>query len=1382
MRNMFYLMLKIASPLLLLSHLVVLAQDSPWAAPGPTFTVKGGTVIASDGGKSQGGHYLLSAADLRACVLDFDIIRVSERAPRERALLVFNVDFDDRKNRRSIFLAAQTLPVGKPVHFRLVVVGERAELYRDGARTGATVTPNGQPKSPGRVGFLHYYDYDFRYENVALATLEGSGLPKPSHVKAEALRTGAVRLSWTAPELYANLLSFRVERSGTIIGQSDSNSFLDLRTRAGNAYVYRILAIGSDGSTGPASEPAAVNIAAVEPPAPPAEFRAVRRLDGSARLFWKPAPESRAESVDIFCSEEPATPQRPGSLIAGGLPPAEGSRGVPPSGAKYFSVRIADPDGARPAFLCKEAESTAPVVRAGAPFPAKHPYLQLTTEDLRKARERIEKEDWAKAAYRSMLSWADARCGKGFAMPPVDDEKHRAIAPDLARIAQAYALSGDAKYAAFVRDALLAYARLYPKLPVRSHRSRVNPYSLMEATWYQPLILAYDYIYESLAPEHRKIIEDDLLRPACALFKVDDYARDPRGDDLHFKCYNFQAWFIANAGLTGLCLRDPDLLEYAIDGPYGLKHLVAHDIRDDGLFWERSLGYHNFVMHALQPFLEAAYHCNLDLYHMQVPDDLLKDRENIANYVVDGDNGPKSIKLLYDGPFYFMFPDRSWPVYADSSRGPLSPSDFYRIAWRRYRDPKYAWLLNQRPPAQLAQWKGPQDASATLWLSWDDANLYVLADVKDDLVRNSHTDPAKWWNGDGLWLAFKFSDNPQKVYDFIYFINPGDFAKTEPALALFNRYTVAQNVTSAGTLRVGKTPEGYEARAIIPFAEIAPKPGESGPPLKPRVGMTITFDACLYDGDRASGDSVKEKMLGWSSRQDRYNTDEGGPLVFGGATDTPNAAPKIGKPPALEGPVADWKAGRHPFVINNPKHIMYDASPASATPSLFYDPPPPDAGRFEMGTGRFANNGVAMNGSTLFPSSGFAILRQDERDRDAACVAVSFGPHGGGHGHPDMLSIVLYAFGRHIIPDFGSCKYESREKAQWTSHTVSHNTIVVDEVSQYPAGAQDVQWPCDTADKQAKGSLDYFHAGPLLKVVRARSNAVYDGVEFVRTTALFSQNVLDIFDVSSAQEHSYDYVLHVDGEIRNISPTVNLAPQKEPLGAKCGYQWITNVRRAATNDEVGFSAFSAGSQDWLSVRLFPSPATEIILAEGITNSVDRKMPVFIARRKARDTRFVAALCPWSTIPAVGPPAIQKAGDDSFVSEDHKGHKKYLYLPRMPGKTVWGRFSCVAAGAAFCEAEGALQADLVKAAQCGLGGLHAELSSPASLYVSFGPDSCRLLTGLDADAEIMLKGLPAERARVALTGAGQTVPDLSVGREGGALTFRLRPLTRYEVRW
>src|SRR5262249_34922755 len=153
----------------------------------------------------------------------------------------------------------------------------------------------------------------------------------------------------------------------------------------------------------------------------------------------------------------------------------------------------------------------------------------------------------------------------------------------------------------------------------------------------------------------------------------------------------------------------------------------------------------------------------------------------------------------------------------------------------------------------------------------------------------------------------------------------------------------------------------------------------------------------------------------------------------------------------------------------------------------------------------------------------------------STAVSLSYGPHGGGHGHSDKLNIILYAQGRQWIPDFGSMPYESHWKAEWTAQTISHNTIVVDGVSQKPTGARVTQWPSDSAADRVLGLLESFDATS--KSASAYCDSAYDGIRLRRAVRLAGNSVVDAFTVTDRKgaEHQYDYMLHIDGQLEHSS-------------------------------------------------------------------------------------------------------------------------------------------------------------------------------------------------------------------------------------------------------
>jgi len=639
-------------------------------------------------------------------------------------------------------------------------------------------------------------------------------------------------------------------------------------------------------------------------------------------------------------------------------------------------------------------------------FPAKHPYLMITTEEIEHVRARVDTAGWARQTLNRILKDADGFLQKPPKIPAGISSDHRRVARATRTVALAYVLTGDQKYFKYARKILLHYADVYTTFPLVSRgRTRLTAASsLYETGWYIPLVYSYDLVYEQLTKKERQHIEAGIIRPGLDCFLVSDYETDPRTTDWHFRCYNFQAWHLAAIGLAGFCLKDQELIDYAIDSQFGFRHQVGHDIHDDGLFWERSLGYHFYTLSALVDLTEAAWRCGVDLYTLSEPDTYSSsDPERELNYSVDGDNGPKTLKMMFDAPFYYTFPDGSCAQIADSGLAELRARYEYRIAYARYGDPKYGWLIQ-------------------------------TTGYRPDLNALIH----------GL-------------------------------------------------------PEGDFSAPIL-------------------------------------------------------------------------------------------------------------------------------------GTGQFANTGQTILGSSLYPATGFAILRGEERDPESTCVLLNYGPHGGGHGHPDRLSMVLYAHGKQWVRDFGSFSYDdSRLKSQWTAQTVSHSTIVADEISHLPQGDGNSMWTTDNISRPSMGKLQTFSVDSLLKVARAYTDSAIPGVKLDRTVALFDGFVVDVYEGGSKKEHQYDWVLHVDGQPDSIS--VSLRSRSGSLGAQCGYQHVRNVEEAG----IGRNWTSNWTDDegrGLRVTVLGETGTRAIRAQSMKNKEDEYVSTLIARRNASSTRFVAVFDPYREAPRI----------------------------------------------------------------------------------------------------------------------------------------------------
>lgn len=789
-------------------------------------------------------------------------------------------------------------------------------------------------------------------------------------------------------------------------------------------------------------------------------------------------------------------------------------------------------------------------------FPAHHPYLALTPADVARAQDRAYQYAWAKQTLQNLTNEAKGYVGSTWgALPAKGDTAHWGKANAMFSVALAYAFTGERRFAEWVRDGLLAYADIYPELALTNLRCKIFTQSpLYEAMWFVPVAQAYDLVADCglLSAQQKHHIEADLLRAGMVCFVIRDFEEDPRIRDLHYRCYNFQAWHLSAVGLVGLALQDPELVAYATDSPYGLRHLIGHDIREDGLFWERSPGYNNFVVSALLPLTEALLHTGIDVYQWQVPNDRSRDED--CHYVTDVSDQPKSLQLLFEGPFYLAFPDLSYPALGDSDRGPLRANWTHLVGYQHYRDPRLAWLLRRDLP--LADSEVNRGRIGFLH--------YYRYQYRYDHVRLDGQ-PVRWERTEP---SFQCQDDS---------VVAGDGGMRQPDHYLLNDTDTGDFVLEWTLTRLA----------------------DSGPDDRAWV---------VYHVD---------------GRNDRNRKSFG----------LPSYCPELNHPYAFR--LESQGTG---------VRLLRDGQVMATTPTVYRHAPdwhwlihdPPQLAESEAGAalpwadGTFANTGIFRNGCSLLPSSGVAVLRQTGADfvnqPDSTAVALSYGPHGGGHGHSDQLTLTLFSQGRQWLPDFGSMPYETSWKAEWTAQTVSHNTVVVDGISQLPTGDRNVQWPTDSAAARVCGRLLRF--APEEKGAAAACADAYPGLVLSRSVQLAGACVVDRFDVVAppGASHRFDYVLHVDGALAESKGAFAAASGK--LGERCGYQHVEQTQRAELTTPVTLT-YTAGDRClrlWI-VPADPSAGGQIILGQGLTKQPTEHLPMVVVRRQGAEATFLTVFEP-----------------------------------------------------------------------------------------------------------------------------------------------------------
>lgn len=275
-------------------------------------------------------------------------------------------------------------------------------------------------------------------------------------------------------------------------------------------------------------------------------------------------------------------------------------------------------------------------------------------------------------------------CGTIYSGWPYDDvvlsNVHTGYSKAVLYLGFAYRLTGERKYADKAREILLAYADKYLTYPEHDFNNkpgpnggRVDAQKLGEAIWLIPVVQGADLIWNTLSEADRQTLEDKLFRPAVA------EVRSQR-----MGIHNIQNWQNSAIGLTGLLIDEPEFLSNALNAEFGFRNQIAKGITAEGQWDEGSWGYHFYAMNGMVPLLEAGERCGLNLYAYEA-------------------NG-HSFKTMFEAPLQLAMPNYDLPAFNDSNPTNLltesnlwegGQGSLYELALTRYKDPKFAAILNQ---------------------------------------------------------------------------------------------------------------------------------------------------------------------------------------------------------------------------------------------------------------------------------------------------------------------------------------------------------------------------------------------------------------------------------------------------------------------------------------------------------------------------------------------------------------------------------------------------------------------------------------------------------------------------------------------------------------
>ena len=221
---------------------------------------------------------------------------------------------------------------------------------------------------------------------------------------------------------------------------------------------------------------------------------------------------------------------------------------------------------------------------------------------------------------------------------------------------------------------LTQYARKYSNYepdPDLHFSGRACYHALDEAVWLISLAWACDLVLGGGSRRDAGYVRASLLEPAA------DWIAGRRRRRIH----NIECWLNAALVTAGIVCGRDDLVETAVDGPYGVREQVGRGVLEDGLWYEGSLSYHFYTLAALMWTSRALEAARPDLARFPEVERMLLAAVDLAT--ADG-----SLPSINDCWSPIDLTDRCGHAIPE-------PPGFYESGWSWYRRGEFAAVLQR---------------------------------------------------------------------------------------------------------------------------------------------------------------------------------------------------------------------------------------------------------------------------------------------------------------------------------------------------------------------------------------------------------------------------------------------------------------------------------------------------------------------------------------------------------------------------------------------------------------------------------------------------------------------------------------------------------------
>lgn len=254
-----------------------------------------------------------------------------------------------------------------------------------------------------------------------------------------------------------------------------------------------------------------------------------------------------------------------------------------------------------------------------------HPNLVLTTDGVNQIKGNLGLVPLFDQSLEKVIKEVDAEIDNGIEVPVPKDlaggythERHKTNFFIMQKAGVLFQITGDEKYAIYVRDMLLSYVKMWPtigKHPAeRSYaRGKIFWQCLNDANWLVYTSQGYDCIYDWLDQATKEKLNKELFRPYAEYISIEN-------PQFFNRLHNHSTWGNAAVGMIGLVIGDEELVNWSL---YGLDIEVLGDVVKDNdggeikLEGQKEAGFLAQIDHSFSPdgyYTEGPYYQRYAMY------------------------------------------------------------------------------------------------------------------------------------------------------------------------------------------------------------------------------------------------------------------------------------------------------------------------------------------------------------------------------------------------------------------------------------------------------------------------------------------------------------------------------------------------------------------------------------------------------------------------------------------------------------------------------------------------------------------------------------------------------------------------------------------------